>query len=114
MMNYLRIWTPIIKTKLTVEPKPTRFLDKALDVNPDGSMTTKVFRESGKCSAFWNSQIPKRFKRNIINGNLHRAFKIASDFDAEVSFIAKKYFDAGYLIGFIKSVIRDFKKKDEN
>ena len=41
-MNYLRT-TPIMKTKITVETNPTRFLDAAFNINPDGSMTTKVF-----------------------------------------------------------------------
>ena len=49
-----------------------------------------------------------------MNDDLHRAFKIAPDFDAETSIITKKYLDAGYPIGFIKSLISDFKKKDEN
>ena len=44
--------------KLTVETNPTRFLDTAFNVNPDGSVTTKVFRKPGKFPAFWNSQIP--------------------------------------------------------
>ena len=51
---------------------------------------------------------------NNINGDLHRALKIASDFDTEVSIITKKYLDAGYPIGFITSVISDFKKRNEN
>ena len=51
---------------------------------------------------------------NNINDDLHRAFKIASDFEAEVSIITKKYLDTGYPLGFIKSVISDFNKKDEN
>ena len=55
--------------------------------------------------------IPIRCKRNKINSDLHQVFKNASDFDAEVSIIRKKYLDAGYLIGFIKSVISDFKQK---
>ena len=55
-----------------------------------------LFQKPGKSPAFWNSEIPKRYKRNDINGDLHRAFKIASDFDAEVSIITKKYLDAGY------------------
>ena len=29
--------------KLTVESNPSRFLDTAFSVNPDGSMTAKVF-----------------------------------------------------------------------
>ena len=100
--------------KLTVEINPTRFRDTAFNVNHDGSVTTIVFGKPGKFPAFWNSQIPKRYKRNNINCDFHRAFKIASDFDAEVSIITKKCLDAGYPLGFIKSVISDFKKKDEN
>ena len=100
--------------KLTVESNPTRFLDTDFNVNPDGSITTKVFRKPGQFPAFWNSQISKRYKRNNINGDLHRALKIASDFDTEVSIITKKYLDAGYPISFIKSVNSDFKKRDEN
>ena len=41
-------------------------------------------------------------------------FEIASDVDAKVSIITKKYLDAGYPIGFIKSLISDFKKQNEN
>ena len=100
--------------KLTLESNSTRFLDTAFNVNSDGSMTTKLFQKSGKFPAFWNSQIPKRYKRNNINGDLHRTLKIASDFDTEIFIITKKYLDAGYTISFIKSVISDFKRRDEN
>ena len=100
--------------KLTVETNPTRFLDTAFSVIPDGSVTAKVFQKPGKFPVFWNSQIRKRQKRNNINGDLYRAFKIASDFDAEFSIITRKYLDAGCSIGFIKSVISDFKNMDEN
>ena len=40
---------------------------------------------------------------------MHRAFKIASDFDEEVQTITLKYLEVGYPIGYIKSVINDFK-----
>ena len=53
-------------------------------------------------------------KKENINGDLHWKFKHASDFDAEVSIITKKYLDTGYPIDFIKSVISNFKKKDGN
>ena len=52
---------------------------------------TKVFRKPGKLPTFWTSQIPKRYKRNNIRGDLHGAFKVASDFDAEVQTITLKY-----------------------
>ena len=44
---------------------------------------------------------------------MHRAFKVASDFDAEVQTITQKYLEVGYPIGFIKSVINDFKNSKE-
>ena len=45
---------------------------------------------------------------------MHRVFKIASDFDAEVQTITQKYLEVGYPIGFVRSVINDFKNsKDE-
>ena len=53
-------------------------------------MATKVFWKPGEFPAFWNSQISKRHKMNNINSDLHQAFKIASDFDAEVYIITKK------------------------
>ena len=100
--------------KLTVESNPTRFLDTAFNVNLDGSMTSNVFQKFGKCPAFWNSQIPKWYKRNDINADLYRTFKIVSDFDAKVSFITKKDVDNGYPIEFIKSVVTSKRKIKTN
>ena len=77
-------------------------------------MITIVFYKPGKFPDFWSSQIPEKYKRNNITGDLHWAFKIASDSDAEVSIITKNYLDTGYPIGSIESIISDFKKKDEN
>ena len=57
--------------KLTVESNPTRFFDTAFNINPEGSVTTKVFQKPGEFPAVWNSQIPQRYKRNNINGDLH-------------------------------------------
>ena len=57
--------------KLTaVECNPTGFLDTVFSANPDGSVTTKVFQKTGNFLAFWISQIPKRYKRNNINGKV--------------------------------------------
>ena len=58
----------------------------------------------------WNSKTPKRYKRNTINGELHRAKKISSDFPIEVTRIRDKFKNAGYPIRFINSVINDFQK----
>ena len=98
---------------MTVETNPTRFLDKAFSKNLDGSVTIKVFFKPGNFRKFWNSQIPKRYKGNNIWHDLHRVFQIAPDFDAEIETITLKHLEVGYPIGFIKSVINDFKNSTE-
>ena len=57
--------------KLTVETIPTRFLHTAFNGNPGSSVTTNVFQKPRKFPAFSNSLIPKRYKGNNINGDLH-------------------------------------------
>ena len=41
-------------------------------------------------------------------GDLHRANKISSDLEKEISIIKAKYLKAGYPNGFIDSIINDF------
>ena len=57
--------------------------------------------------------MPKRYKRNVINGDLHRAKRIATYFDKEKRvIIPKKSINAGFPSQFVESVIRDFGNKD--
>ena len=42
----------------------------------------------------WSSNIPKCYKRNAINGDLHRAKRIATDFDNEIVQIKEKFLAA--------------------
>ena len=65
-------------TKLTTEISPTKFLDTQL-VNLNRKMETNVYRKQNKLPVPWSSNIPKRYKRNAINGGLHRAKRIAAD-----------------------------------
>ena len=74
----------------------------------DGSIRTSVYTKDNKYPVFWSSKVPKRYKRNAINGELHRATKISSNFDREVSKIKQKFKNVGFPIKFIESVIRDF------
>ena len=39
--------------KLTVETNPIRFLDTIFNVNPDGSVTTKVFHRTWRIYSLW-------------------------------------------------------------
>ena len=62
--------------KRQVETNPNRFLNTAFNVNLDGSVTTKAFGKPRKFSAFWSPQIPKRDKKNNINGDLYGVFNL--------------------------------------
>ena len=69
--------------KLTIETNPDRFLGTAFIKNLDGSVTTDVLCKPRKLPTFWNSQTPKRYKWNNKRGDLHHAFRIASDAEHE-------------------------------
>ena len=66
--------------------------------------------KDNKFPVFWSSKVPKRYKRNAINGELHRASKISSNFEDEIRRISRKFRDVGYPKKFIDSVIRDFQR----
>ena len=56
----------------------------------------------------WSSKVPKKFKRSLISGELHRSFRISSNFKAEKDRIYKKSRNSGYPSRFINSVMNDF------
>ena len=82
--------------KLTLDEKPSYFLD------------TVVSNEGGDIKTIVHVKENKRCKRNAIKGELHRASKISSNFNAEVDRFKRKFVDVGYPIKLIESVIRDF------
>ena len=60
-----------------------------------------------------NSKTPKRYKRNTINGDLHRSKRISSNFDKEIPLIKEKFMKADYQLRFINSVVNKFQKGKE-
>ena len=98
------------KINFTVEENPTKFLDTTMD-NNQGNITTKVYRKPNKSPAHWSSKTPKRYKRNAINSDLSRAYRISSDFQHEKSVILNKFLRAGYPRLFVESTIRQFESK---
>ena len=76
--------------KLTLELNPTKFLDTEI-IRSNGKITTQVYNKMKKLPVHWTSKIPVRYKRNAVIGELHRAKKIASNFDIEIKRIVKKY-----------------------
>ena len=99
---------------LTVEVNPKRFLDTEI-ISNGNRFETKVFHKDTKLATHWSAAVPKRYKRNSILADLHRAKAISSYFVGEVEYIRKKYKKAGYPHRFIELVINDFMKiKDDN
>ena len=97
--------------RFTIEINPEKFLDTKLIIENDGKYTTAVHRKETKVTPHWTSAVPKRYKRNTINGDLSRAAKISSDFEKEKEAIRLKYNKAEYPKRFVNSVIRDFESK---
>lgn len=86
---------------------PADFL--ILNFTSTRTISVKVFHKPNKFPIHWSSQTPKRYKRNALTCELHRAFVISDCFDEEVTNIRNRYLHAGFPGGFVDGVIRDFK-----
>ena len=96
--------------KFTVENEPDKFLDCELQKNVETrTFSTRVFHKPNKFPMHWSSQTPRRYKRNALTCDLHRAFIISDAFDEEVIKIRERYVKAGFPHGFINEVINNFK-----
>ena len=100
------------KIKFTIEVAPFKFLDTKISY--EKNVKTSVYRSEKKLPVHWSSKTPKKYKRNAINTDLHRAKKITSDFGEEVSKIREKFRRANYPPRFTDSVIRQFEEKGDD
>ena len=98
------------KINFIIETNPKKFLDTRLLLEND-NIKTEVYRKANKFPVHWKSQIPKRYKRNAINGDLYRSWRISSNFNREKNQIRHKFSSAGYPMRFVNSVINDFESK---
>ena len=99
--------------KLTLEINPNKFLDTEI-IRTNQGIKTQVYNKAKKLPVHWSSKVPYKYKRNAITGELHRAKRIASNFDDETKRIRSKYKDAGYPKHVIENTIKNFnRKKDE-
>ena len=97
--------------KLTIEINPSKFLDTQL-INIEGKYTiTKVYRKESKIPIHWSSKIPKRYKRNTITTDLHRAGNIASNMKEKIQIIQKRFIEADYPRLFVNSVTNQYNNK---
>ena len=101
-----------LNIKLTIEKNPTKFLDTKI-IRLGCEKETKVYNKSKKLPVHQSSKIPTRYKHNVISGELHRAKRIAKDFNFEVKSITKKFLSTGNLTDFIRNTIEYF-NKDKN
>lgn len=95
----------------TIELGPSKFLDTNIDVNVNEKVRTSVHRKPNKMATHWSSQIPKRYKRNAINGDLNRSYRIGMNFEFEKQVIRTKFKNAGFPTRFTESVINQFEMK---
>ena len=68
--------------KLTLEINPNKFLDTEI-IRTNQGIKTQVYNKAKKLPVHWSSKVPYKYKRNAITGELHRAKRIASNFDNE-------------------------------
>ena len=101
------------KLKLTIEVNPSKFLDTSIKINNNNTISTSVHMKETKLPIPWSSKVPKRYKRNAVVGDLHRAKRIGSDFEQEVSNIKTKYRKADFPQRYVDSIIRQFAEEQQ-
>ena len=99
--------------KLTLELHPKRFLDINLEFQ-NGILKTSVHLKETKWPTSWNSKIAKKYKHNVIIGDLHRSKRISTNFTKEKHIIKNKFKKANFPTKFIDSVIKGFEYNEGN
>ena len=66
--------------KLTIGVNPSKFFDTEIMIKNSVDETSVAVKES-KIPNHWSSAVPKKYKRNAILGDLHRANKVWSNFE---------------------------------
>ena len=72
---------------------------------------TSVYWKPNKMPVHWTPKVPKRYKRNAINGDLNRSYQISMNSNHEKEIIREKYHLAGFPTRFVDNVIHQFHQK---
>ena len=83
------------------------------DTKEINKIKTQVFVKKSMYPVHWSSKVPFRYKKNAINGELHRARKISSNFQLETARIKAKFSKAGFPHKVIENTINNFNNVDE-
>ena len=98
--------------KLTIEVNASKVLNTKL-TNINGTYKFNIYRKNTKLPSPWTSKTTKRYKRNTVNGDLHRSKRLSSNFDEKIPLIKEKFMKAHYPLHFINSVVNEFQKGKE-
>ena len=102
-----------LNLKLTMQVNPSKFLDTEIMIK-NGIIETSVLVEESKIPNHWSSAVLKKYKRNAILGDLHRAHNISSNFELEKQLIKKKYLSVNFPYNFIQSTFNSYQQKCES
>ena len=97
--------------KFTLEPNLKKFLDTQI-IKENNQIKTEVFVKKSMYPVHWSSKVPFRYKKNAINGKLHRARKISSNFQLETARIKAKFSKAGFPHKVIENTINNFNNEE--
>ena len=64
------------KINFSIKTNPKKFLDTRLLFEND-IIKTEVYRKANRFPVHLKSQIPKRYKRSAVNGDLYRSWRIS-------------------------------------
>ena len=93
LFDVLNSYYPNIK--LTLEQNPKTFLDTQI-AKENNQIKTQVFIKKSMYPVHWSSKVPFRYKKNAINGELHRTRKVSSNFQLETARIKAKFLSVGF------------------
>ena len=77
----------------------------------NGIIETSVVVKESKTPNHWSSTVPKKYKRNVILGDLQREHKISSNFELERQRIRKKCLSVNFPYNFIQSTFNSYQQK---
>ena len=107
--SYHNTYHPNIK--FTVEQSPSKFLDTNLKTDVENKIVTCTSKSKQITISLDLKGTKNATKRNAINGDLRRSYRIGIDFEYEKIKINEKFTNACFPVRFTKSVIEQFEEK---
>ena len=95
------------------------FLDVLVTRTDDGHLVTSVYRKPTFSGLYlgWDSFVPKQYKRGLVCGLIHRAWRICSDYEkfhSEILFLKNVLACNGYPTSFVEGCLNKFLMKQHS